>query len=224
MTSSRPAVLLKRDLDDLVGALIEVGVCSVPNFASVRDFGAVEEVSFSSAERVSLISSEDSYEELYGCVATARSFNARLIDGGLLQMMYRFRRGELIQHRLVFFPSPQLPSFQSVPEEYMSDRWFVEVISRKIVPFPLRFDFDDRDEVRSEIVHPSSHLTLGDAKGCRIPVTRPVPPKWFVDFVIRNFYQVEGLDILGKLPRCSSTFDRCITPNEERIIHLNVPA
>lgn len=101
------------------------------------------------------------------------SYNMRMLDGALIHMMYRFRNNQLEAHRLAFFPSPFLGEFQNNPEIYLEDEIYAEVIMRNIVPFPLRFDFDCREEVVVEMYHPKSHLTLGQYQNCRIPVSSP---------------------------------------------------
>ena len=87
-----------------------------------------------------------------------------MIDGALLQLMYRFQKTELESHRLAFFPSPYLEEFQNNPDVYKDDAMFTEVVFRNIVPFPLRFDYDSRNEVFIEVHHPKSHLSLGQYK------------------------------------------------------------
>src|SRR3546814_10435533 len=131
----------------------------------------------------------------------------RVIYGELLQMMFRIQGGELRQHRLAFYPSPSLLPFRDHPDQYMRDELFIEIVQRKIIPFPLRFDFDTREGIHADISHPKSHLTLGDVKGCRIPASAPLTPRWFVEFILRNFYQTERHDFIGDLDRKSTRLE-----------------
>ncbi len=105
----------------------------------------------------------------------------------------------------------------------MRDDLFLEIIQRRIVPFPLRFDFDERDGVHADVTHPKSHLTLGDVKGCRIPISAPLTPRWFVEFILRNFYQTDNHDFVRDLPRHRIKLPASITKNEESLMHMVVP-
>ncbi|MCS6938526.1 MAG: DUF2290 domain-containing protein, partial [Roseiflexus sp.] len=125
------------------------------------------------------------------------------------------------KHRLVYFPSPYLRQFQSNPEAYFNDELYLEVVSRHIISFPIRFDYDVA--AAQDIEHPACHLTLGDFKGCRIPVSCPLTPCWFADFVLRNFYRTEHYNPAEKLPAQSITFHNTISPNEKMLIHLVIP-
>ena len=105
----------------------------------------------------------------------------------------------------------------------MRDDLFIEIVQRRIVPFPLRFDYDGREGVYVDVTHPKSHLTLGDVKGCRIPVSAPLTPRWFVEFVLRNFYQTATHDFVGGLPQHKLKFPTSITANETGLMHLVIP-
>src|SRR3546814_15564225 len=105
----------------------------------------------------------------------------------------------------------------------MRDELFIEIVQRKIIPFPLRFDFDTREVIHADISHPKSHLTLGDVKGCRIPASAPLTPRWFVEFILRNFYQTERHDFIGDLPRHRRKFSTSITKNEVGLMHMVIP-
>lgn len=214
---------IKEDMDELISRLIGNGICDDSNFSSIRSSGGVSDITFSGSEHVSIGLSNIEYSEIYRELIQTRSFNMKLVDGALLQMMYRIDSGGLLRHRLAFYPSPSLLPFQDDPDAYMRDELFMEIVQRRIVPFPLRFDFDSRDTVHVDITHPKSHLTLGDVKGCRIPVSAPLTPRWFIEFVLRNFYQTEKHDFVSDLPRHKIKFENSITANESRIAHLVIP-
>jgi hypothetical protein len=218
------AVVVKEDLDRLIGALIETGLCEDQNFPSIRQLGSNWEVTFSGAEHVSIGMGDTEYENVYRELAERRSYNMRLADGGLLQLMYRFDANHLLQHRLAFYPSPSLRPFPEEPDAYMYDELFIDIIRRHIVPFPLRFDFDDREEIHVDITHPKSHLTLGDIRGCRIPVAGPLTPRWFIEFIVRNFYQDEQYNFAARLPVHRTRFRSSITERERGLIHVQVPS
>lgn len=214
---------IKEDIDGLISELIGRGVCDDSNFSAIRSFSGGTDVTFSGAEHVSIALGDIEYADIYRELADKRSYNMKLVDGALIQMMYRVGDAKLLQHRLAFYPSPTLLSFQDDPESYMDDEVFIEIVRRRIIPFPLRFDFDARDGVHVDVVHPQSHLTLGDAKGCRIPVSAPLTPRWFVEFVLRNFYQTETHDFVSGLPKHKIHFEATITTNEMGLMHMVIP-
>ena len=158
---------------------------------------------------------------IYSELLDKRSFNVKLIDGGLLQLSYLFEDNSLVKHRLAYYPSPSLRPFQDDPELYMREEIYIDIVSRRLIPFPLRFDYDT--QAAKDVIHPSCHLTLGDIEGCRIPVGCPLTPRQFIEFVVRNFYQTEKYDFVASLPEHRLYFDASISPNEQRLIHLTVP-
>ncbi|MBX5460941.1 MAG: DUF2290 domain-containing protein [Steroidobacteraceae bacterium] len=222
MTAPRCAQLLKKDLEELLSKLIECGIADDQNFPIVRQVPTKGwEVSFDGAEHVSIVLGDIDYSEAHGELSKRRSYTAKLIDGGILQMMYLLEGERLIRHRLAYYPSPSLRPFQEDPEVYFRDELFLDIVSRQMVPFPLRFDFDEG--AAKDVEHPRCHLTLGDIKSCRIPVSAPLTPRWFIEFVLHNFYQTEKHDFVTRLPDHRFCFPRSLTDNEARLIHVIVP-
>lgn len=214
---------IKEDIDGLISELIGKGICDDSNFSAIRPSGKKIDVTFSGSEHVSIALGDIEYAEIYRELADKRSYNMKLVDGALLQMMYRLDGKDLLQHRLAFYPSPSLLPFHEDPEAYMRDELFIEIVKRRIVPFPLRFDFDGREGVHIDVVHAKSHLTLGDVEGCRIPVSAPVTPRWFVEFILRNFYQTEAHDFISGLPNHKIKFSPSISANEVKLMHMVIP-
>ncbi|EOW9435190.1 DUF2290 domain-containing protein [Vibrio cholerae] len=220
------SVLIKQDIDGLISELINKGICDDQNFSAVKSTGKAVEITFSGSEHISFALGNIEYAKIYSELNEKRSFNLKLIDGALVQMMYLVDRNDnLIQHRLAFYPSPTLLSFQDDPESYLRDELYIDIIQRKIVPFPLRFDFDARPDVHRDVVHPISHLTLGDVKDCRIPVSAALTPRWFIEFILRNFYQTSDYDFIAGLPqhRKELQLPSCITQNERNLVHVVIP-
>lgn len=216
------AAIIKCDVDELLASLIEVGIVVDQNFPVLRPVANRGwEVTFEGAEHVSIAMGNIDYGEIYKALSEGRSYTAKLIDGGLLQLMYRFEDKRLIQHRLAYYPSPDLPLFNEDPDAYLRDEMFLDIVSRRIIPFPLRFDCDET--AGRDVVHPVCHLTLGDVKGCRIPVSTPLTPRWFVDFVLRYFYSTDRYDFVSILPNHRLYFNSTITANESCLIHMVVP-
>jgi hypothetical protein len=222
MTPPRRPQTVHRDLGGLLSNLIERGIADDQNFPVLRQLATDEwEVSFDGAEHVSIAMSDIDYANIYQDLSEKRSYNVKLIDGGLLQLMYNFKGERLVRHRLAYYPSPNLRPFQEDPEAYLRDDLYLDIVSRHIVPFPLRFDFDGT--AARDVIHPHCHLTLGDVKGCRIPVSAPLTPRWFLEFILRNFYQTDKHDFVSGFPVHRLHFDPTITVEERSLIHVFVP-
>lgn len=161
------------------------------------------------------------YRELYDEMNKSRSYNVKYADGGLMLLLYKFESDRLTAHRLGFFPNPDLLDFQANYEEYLDDEIFADIIDPRIVVSPLRFDYDDRKEVVKDVVHPASHMTLGQYENCRIPVTRPLMPHQFFSFIIRNFYNCAFKRYSQLLTKYDVLFDTTITDAERKIIYVN---
>ena len=223
MTPPKDSLLAKNELDGIIACLIECGIADDSNFSVLKQYEEKWEITFKGAEHVTIALSDINYSDIHRELSERRSYNLRLIDGGLLQLMYRFKDGLIEQHRLAYYPSPRLRPFPEDPEAYMRDELFLEIVSRRIVAFPLRFDFDDQKGVHVDILHPKTHLTLGDVKTCRIPVTAPLTPHWFVEFILRNFYYAKMYDLVRRLPKRILKFRETITKNERCLIHVAIP-
>nr|WP_294972881.1 DUF2290 domain-containing protein [uncultured Pseudomonas sp.] len=222
MKKAPPYFVVCDDLKDLVSDLIGKGLADDQNFPMAKQTSAQDwEVSFTGAEHVSIAMSDIDYEIIYNELVEKRSFSVKLIDGGLIQLMYRFKGAALVKHRLTYYPSPSLRPFHDDPDSYLRDEIFLEIVSRRIIPFPLRFDFDI--EAAKDILHPSCHLTLGDVKGCRIPVAAPLTPRQFVEFIVRNFYQTEKHDFVSTFPNHRLHFEPSITARERGLVHVAIP-
>lgn len=224
MTTPAPQSI-KHQIDCLVAKLIELGLSDDQNATVLKQTSKARfEISFAGAFAISTALRDRDYEEIYRELVDTRAYNLKLLDGAMVQMMYEFRDSTLLRHRLAFFPSPHLTPFQEEPEIYLQDVLFAEIVSRRIVPFPFRFDFDARDGIFAELVHPKCHLTLGQYEDCRIPVTAPLTPRWFIDFVLRNFYHTAFDQYAERLPRHSALFGTSILSAEREVIHVVTPA
>lgn len=128
-----------------------------------------------------------SYEQIYTEIESKDGYHIKLPDGGLLIFQYTFDGdGVLTRHRLCYFPSFVLPTVDEAPYLYENDELYGDVILKKLVRFPIRFDYDPG--AHKDVVHPKSHLTLGQYENCRIPIDGAVSPNAFVMFLLRNFY------------------------------------
>ncbi|MGB2255763.1 MAG: DUF2290 domain-containing protein, partial [Spongiibacter marinus] len=88
------------------------------------------------------------------------------------------------------------------------------------VQFPIRFDFDFSEEVYEPQWHSKSHMTLGNTKGCRIPVSGPVSPFRFIDFIMRSFYAEKYKNDLT-LFKCALELIDSLGDDEMSLMHIN---
>ena len=144
-----------------------------------------------------------------------------MLDGGLIQMFYTFKAGILASHRLAYFPSPSLEAYQNEPELYEEDEIYADILAKNVVAFPIRFDFDNNDKLFKPVSHPKSHLTLGQYKNCRIPVSAPLSPIVFMKFILRNLYST-ATTTAGELDIQETIFPANIHAHEEQIPHLRL--
>ena len=203
--------------------LIALGVCDEQNFASETQTKNETQITFSGFSDVSIALKNVSYREIYEHLLEHKQFNFRMLDGGLIQLMYCFGSNqELLKHRLCYFPSPSFEAFQNDPELYQDEgNYYADVISKSILPVPVRFDFDIANF--KELHHPACHLSLGQYKNCRIPIVSPICPANFLNFILRSFYNSVNsteLDLTVKLPYI--LMKETVTKKEKNILHLAV--
>lgn len=161
------------------------------------------------------------YEVIYKELDANEAYDVKLIDGGLLLLQYRFHAdGNLLQHRLGYFPNPTLPTVDEAPELYEKDELYGDIIDRRLVRFPIRFDYAPHQQ--NDVIHPASHLTLGQYENCRIPVSGPLGPNSFGMFIIRNFYFRIYKKHKNKFDRRASALGafESITSAEKRLTHF----
>jgi hypothetical protein len=214
-----------QQVNGLTVALINVSLSNEQNFPSTYGNPNTSfEITVGNAAAISVALRNVSYEDIYRELHDARCFNFKMLDGGLILLRYRFRDQQVCEHSLSYFPSPDLEQFQNEPELYLSDEIYADVISRNIVPFPVRFDFNDDTARFVEIHHPYSHLTLGQYENCRIPVSAPLPPLTFGGFILRNFYNTAFRKYSDEIPTSAIACAATITAAERGIPHLMLKA
>lgn len=165
------------------------------------------------------------YIDIYKSILDEKSYHVQLIDGSLVSFNYLFEKDEsdnfvLRKHRLSFYPSPLLPSFEDCPQLYEQDELFIECMKVNLVKFPIRFDYDPKNHIN--VSHPASHVTFGQFLNCRIPVSMPVTPRKFILFLLRNFYYsayMKNKNIFDKKMHKVTPF-HTITQEEKRVSHF----
>ena len=213
---------VKIELDAVISLLIKHGFADSYNFTSVRNVqGGEIAVEYDGKEDISIALKDMPYSDSYTELLRRSQYNLKLLDGAILQIMYRFdNAGRLLKHRLCFLPSPFNDEFQNEPEVYLDDVIYAEVVDRRILPVAIRFDFDPGNAV--DIHHPHSHFTMGQYKNCRSPVVSPLSPSAFVEFILRSFYNTAFVDTANLFDLALSKFEETITPAERNRLHLSI--
>lgn len=177
---------VRKQLEEVFSRLIVTNL-SVKQFYPKEQGMVGGGLSLGSLPLASISLRDISYEEIYKDIEGNDSYHIKLPDGGLLIFQYTFDGvGALTKHRLCYFPSFELPTVDEAPHLYENDELYGDVVVKKLVRFPIRFDYDPGSH--KDVEHPKSHLTLGQYEDCRIPVSVAVSPNSFVMFVLRNFY------------------------------------
>ncbi len=209
------------DINNMTTQLIRVGLSVQQNFPICKSLpNQIDEVTYANMQDLSIVLKNRKYEEIYDELDSNKNFNIKMIDGALLQLLYTYQKKKLISHRLAFFPSPYLESFQNEPEIYEDDEIYADILEKNIMVVPIRFDYDPDNF--QEIDHPKSHLTLGQFKNCRIPVSAPITPSVFVSFILRNFYNTAFIKFSNELIFQDAIFDETITNLEKKLLHLAI--
>jgi hypothetical protein len=210
-------------IQKLTYEIIGTGLCDAQNFPSFKTYsGNVDEVTISNAE-YSLSLKDVPYAEMFRRLSERGIYNIKMIDGALISMSYRFRNDRLVTHRLSFFPSPDLETFQNEPELYLHDELYSDIMDKRIVTVPIRFDFDGDERSCKPIVHPISHLTLGQYENCRIPVVSALTPYQFLSFIMINFYHTAHTKYNSVFSVFKDCFEATVFAEERELIHINTP-
>jgi len=203
-------------INTITSKLILVGLSVEQNFPSLKD----ESIYISGKQDLAIALKNIEYKKIYEVLEKEKNYNIKMIDGALIQFMYMFEGQELMKYRLAFFPSPSLEEFQNNSEIYETDEIYADVIAKNIIPAPIRFDYDPDNFTNLE--HPSSHLTIGQYQNCRIPVSIPITPNIFMDFILRNFYHTAQNKYMDTLSFDKVVlFENCIEDEEKNLVHVS---
>jgi len=210
-----------REINTITEKLIKVSLCNQQNFPSSTSIGRDSyEIAYSGMQNLSIALKNIDYKDIYKELDSGKNYNFKMIDGALIQLLYTYKKSELISHRLAFLPSPCLEDFQSQPAIYETDDIYADIIAKNILPVPIRFDYDPDNH--KELDHPKCHLTLGQFENCRIPVCSPIAPSIFISFIIRSFYNTAFRKFTDELTFSSKLFDKTITVAEKKVLHIAI--
>lgn len=212
---------VRAQIERITVLLVECSLCDEQNFPAMKESSGHTLITIPNDPDFAIsLKSELDYREIYRRLDETRAFNFRMLDGALVQLLYDFAGGDLVGHRLSYFPSPSLEPFQNEPELYEDDEIYADVLEKNVVPFPVRFDYSSDEAIHVDIRHPKSHLTLGQYKNCRIPVFAPITPILFTRFLLMNFYGTAYEAVERKIKIPLTFFPGCITEDEQSIPHL----
>lgn len=204
-----------KQIRDITSKLTLVGISDAFNFPCEKHGN----IGITGKPDLSISLRDIPYIEVYNSLNKTKSYNLKMIDGALIQMIYSFDNRALTKHRLAFFPSPTLDEFQNNSELYENDEIYADMIDRNVVTVPIRFDYDPENFIVKE--HPKSHLTIGQYKNCRIPISSPLSPNMFMDFILRNFYNTAHKKFSDDLEFDKyPIFGDCIDDLECGLLHL----
>lgn len=71
-----------------------------------------------------------------------------MLDGALVQFMYRFERRNLAGHRLAYLPAPDARQLHAGFDN-SRDGHLKDVANRRAVPVPLRIDYDASEDPKA---------------------------------------------------------------------------
>lgn len=219
------AEAFRLEISEATSFLVERGLVDDQNTVTRRHGPGgstlLESSYWSSAPRVQ---QKVRYDVLYAELKSGRFYDLKFLDGALVQMRFEFSRVNILERAVLrYLPSPILTSYQEDPDLYLNDEVYGDVVDIRTVTTPLRFDFDTDPNVVREVLHPASHLTIGQYPHCRIPATSPITPHYFLRLIVHGFYRT--MDVLGTdgFPRPRAQVTQTISKSELQEIHIGHP-
>ncbi len=172
---------------------------------------------------------KEDYKYIYDLIIENENYNFILLDGWIIQMMYKFSWNwkNIESHRLTYYPNINTIQLWEDPEEYEERiywmRMFWDLIYKDNVSTPIRFDFNLNDPSFKEYDHSYSHLTFWWYKNCRITVSSPLTPFQFILFIIKSFYYEKYIEYkVDSLFLDTLLFDESITKNEKNKLYIKL--
>ena len=205
----------------LTADLIKSSLCVSQHFPSITNLSNnITEIGITNSYNAIFLKNIP-YTERYQEIIRRNCYNIKMIDGALLTLLYRFKNNRIVAHRLSYLPAPCIMAFQDKQEIYMNDEIYADVTDKRIMPVSIRFDFDSSSTTCKPIQHPISHLTLGQYKNCRIPVSSALTPCQFITFIVVSFYHTAYNK--KHISIYKEKFEESLLPEEREYIHINLP-
>jgi hypothetical protein len=212
---------LRSEIQNLIVKLWSANLIRDSNLPVIENLGNGKAlVTWKSGDRTLFADGYDSSWQQYLSWLTARQYTVLLADYAFLQITYTIKRGEIIKHRLVYYPCP-IEIDRAIAAELGIIEYFdllneLEILNRLRLETPIRFEFDPE---AAKIGHPASHLHLSK-DSCRIPVYAPLSLGRFVRFVFGHFYPLDfqNHEFLKEW-QCREV-NRCIESLDTEELHL----
>lgn len=208
-------------IKNIINVLVQNGICVYQNFPVLKDHNII----WADFKDLSFSLKNEPYDVIYDECLKAKDFNILMLDGAIIQFMYKFYREEILEHKLAFYPNPNLERFQDNPNQYedvyYGQNFFSDMYDKKIVCTPIRFDYNNSDSIHKDVLHPKSHLTIGNYPDCRIPIKAPLTPYRFISFILKSFYFEKFVNLFNNNTfDCNQNLGEMITANEKKHLHL----
>lgn len=224
--------LFRKEISDITGYLIANSLIDSQNYPARRQrIDNIEVLQsdywesdyWDNARRMQRANVE--YATHYRELAAAGAYDLRFLDGALVQLQYEFATdtGDLRRGCASFLPAPDLLPYQDESALYLLDEVYGDVVDRRVVTVPIRFDFDSRADVIQTVHHPQSHLTIGQYPLCRVAVCSAVTPYYFLELVLRCFYRTRQSLPTEGMPGPKARMNKTITLEEEGLVHICLP-
>lgn len=211
-----------RQIKSINSLLIETNLCK--SYRLVKEING--NITWEGYKNIAYVLGDFDYEAIYSQCIENRDYNFMFLDGAIIQMTYLVAHNEIVMHRLAFFPNlnhEKMDDYNVFLEKYYGDIQFSCIDNKNYINFPVRFDYNKNKVLGQN--HPYSHLTLGNYKNCRIPVSSPLSPNKFVFFILKNFYHDFYINEIenkkDKLFACSMIRAKTISISEKKELHLN---
>lgn len=212
------------EINNIVDILRKCALSAEDNNAQIIG----DDVVWAGYENITEVLKDRPYSEIYKQCVNSKAYTIMMIDGGILQFMYRVHSNHIFEHRLAFLPNPFAKNFGLSEDSFDEEFENFEVLPQELnlhaqspMISPVRFDFSNEDKKHVIVKHPRSHMTIGGYMNCRIPVAGPVSPTEFVVFILRNFYHSKfNSDLEAKLT-LKKPYQNNIHIDEQSILHLN---
>ncbi len=210
-------IKINNEIRFITQLLVKKSISISQNWPSEQD----EKIVWAGYRGLAFSLQNEPYEDIYEKCKDEKDYNFMLIDGSLIQLQYEFNRGNVIGHILSFLPNPSYEKYQDNPEEfeilYYGNELFTSILEKRTIVFPIRFDYSQTHNN----IHPKIHATFGNYKDCRIPISKPIGPKMFISFILRNFYNFKFIETgIEKSLVSELTFAVNITQEEQKILHF----
>ena len=210
---------VRKEINRLIRFLITLGLVNHHRFSPKSTDNSI---SIPGAEHLSYGLKDRPYSEIYRHYHDNRVYNMKMIDGALIQLGYRFSHKALVEHRLAFLPAPAVKAYRDADTDYSQDRIDTDIVDGFGLPLPVRFDFSSNTD--GDWQHSPVHLTLGVCTHYRIPVTNPLTPYSFIEFILRYNYDSREPRYSGQLRGKLQEFPEFIRTIDRKTMYIVVPA